>query len=347
MALREFVAHVHGLLDPEAERLEGPLAFRLDVDVPAQFDPLWERDLDNYLFPIARTLPERFVSVWGTKGRGIRSAVRAEQASPSTAPAAVFTVERSSVSELAWKRAVFAAVEAAQELPEGPVGLQLAFTIGPAVSWPNLWKPSIDALSRLLGRTYPDRDWNPLDGRIVRLGLHKTIDGSYGREGSLEISASSADETWPEVSWLRSLSDRDRWAYFEQHRGKQRTRIQRAGHVRRSAPASPVGERDDGDLTVGAADVVTFRDDDRRYLQWVAANPQGFVMNIRRGLNPSDARVHRATCRTIRGEPTRGGVWTGPYIKLCANNLNALDAWANARLGKPVRRCGTCTPSVA
>ena len=55
--LRAFVAHVRQLIDPVAEDIHGPLAFKLDVGLVEATDPLWERDLDNYLFPIARDLP--------------------------------------------------------------------------------------------------------------------------------------------------------------------------------------------------------------------------------------------------------------------------------------------------
>ncbi|HSH82973.1 MAG TPA: hypothetical protein VLA19_30945 [Herpetosiphonaceae bacterium] len=35
---------------------------------------------------------------------------------------------------------------------------------------PAMWKRTIDGLDPLLDRTYPSREWNPLDGRVVRLG---------------------------------------------------------------------------------------------------------------------------------------------------------------------------------
>ena len=34
-----------------------------------------------------------------------------------------------------------------------------------------------------------------------------------------------------------------------------------------------------------------FRDDDRGYLTWTAAHPAGYVLNVQRDLNPSDARA--------------------------------------------------------
>jgi hypothetical protein len=62
------------------------------------------------------------------------------------------------------------------------VHLQLAFVVGPKRNWPNLWKPTFDALDPLLGRTGPDRDWHPRDGRIVDLGLHVDVDPSLGND---------------------------------------------------------------------------------------------------------------------------------------------------------------------
>jgi len=52
--------------------------------------------------------------------------------------------------------------------------------------------------------------------------------------------------------------------------------------------------------------------DDRGYLTWAAAHPVGYVINVQRNLNPSDARLHRADCYTINSQPARGKSWTGP-----------------------------------
>lgn len=86
-----------------------------------------------------------------------------------------------------------------------------------------------------------------------------------------------------------------------------------------------------------------FRDDDRAYLDWLGSN-DGYVINIQRSLNPSTARLHNTSCRTIRGQPPRGGPWTGPYIKLCSPSLADLDAWALQQVGTSIRRCGICQP---
>ena len=58
-----------------------------------------------------------------------------------------------SASTPAYKEQILAAVAGAAELPAGPVGIELAFVVGPGRNWLNLWKPTIDSLDPLLGRT--------------------------------------------------------------------------------------------------------------------------------------------------------------------------------------------------
>src|SRR4051812_30643881 len=84
--LREFVAHVRELIGPIARDTDGPLALQLDVGLDDTVDPFWQRDLDNYLSPIARELPPRYVSVWGTKTRAGDSFVTVGRAVPAPPP---------------------------------------------------------------------------------------------------------------------------------------------------------------------------------------------------------------------------------------------------------------------
>jgi hypothetical protein len=91
-------------------------------------------------------------------------------------------------------------------------------------------------------------------------------------------------------------------------------------------------------------DIEQFRDDDRGYLTWTAAHAAGYVVNVQRNLNPSDARLHHADCYTINGQPARGNTWTGPYIKVCSGSAWRLQDWARANLRTEVVRCGTCRP---
>jgi hypothetical protein len=87
-----------------------------------------------------------------------------------------------------------------------------------------------------------------------------------------------------------------------------------------------------------------FRERDRDYLNWVAANAGGYVINIQRNHNPNDSRLRRADCHTITGNPARGKTWVGDWVKVCSADLRALDRWATARVGASITRCGTRHP---
>jgi hypothetical protein len=90
---------------------------------------------------------------------------------------------------------------------------------------------------------------------------------------------------------------------------------------------------------------IEFRHDDAGYLAWLAAYPEGYVVNIARSHSATQARVHHAGCRTISGGIPRGGVWTGRYVKVCAEQLAELEQRAIDQVGEPIRRCGICHPT--
>lgn len=87
-----------------------------------------------------------------------------------------------------------------------------------------------------------------------------------------------------------------------------------------------------------------YRDDDASYLTWLATHPGGFLINIKRKFTLAGARVHRADCRTIGGRNPHGGVWTGPYVKVCAEQLRQLEQWALEEIGEQIPPCGSCRP---
>jgi len=106
-----------------------------------------------------------------------------------------------------------------------------------------------------------------------------------------------------------------------------------------SSRATCSGSATGGSWEMRVMSVEEFRDRDVDYLGWVAAHPDGYVINIgrsRRGY----ARLHRATCGTITSRPP----FTGPYIKICSGALMELDRWALSRIGAVAERCGTCRP---
>lgn len=68
-----------------------------------------------------------------------------------------------------------------------------------------------------------------------------------------------------------------------------------------------------------------FRGDDTGYLSWLATHPAGYLINIHRNHNPTDARLHHAGCYTLGNQR---GTLTDPYIKVCDDHVTDLAAWA-------------------
>jgi hypothetical protein len=191
--LRTYLDDTEELLT--ASRVDGPWALRLDVGLPTGRDLLDAADLDNYAYPLASHLKDPGpVSVWCTKQHSEQSFVRIEAAREIPPPSTDVLVARTtaSYSTLAYKEQIHAAVADAAELPAGPVRLELAFVVGPGRNWLNLWKPTIDSLDPLLGRTRPGRAWHPLEGRITELGIHLTVDPAVRHDVVVGIAAARA-----------------------------------------------------------------------------------------------------------------------------------------------------------
>lgn len=85
-------------------------------------------------------------------------------------------------------------------------------------------------------------------------------------------------------------------------------------------------------------------DDDPGYERWLRDHPSGFVLNCDREPKASYLVLHRASCRTITGTPTRGDNWTTAFQKVCAPTPAALDRWARDGTGSSPSPCGTCQP---
>jgi hypothetical protein len=190
--LREYLEDTAELLAPAM--VSGPWALRLEVGLPAGRELIDMADLDNYAFPLAIHLrSEHLVSVWCTKRHGNSSRVLVAPAHEMRAPDAICTVRTTASSQTtAYKAQIRAAVTGAAEIPAGPVQLQLAFVVGPHRNWLTLWKPTIDSLDPLLGRTREDHDWHPKDGRITDLALHVHFDSSLGHDVLVTVAAGPA-----------------------------------------------------------------------------------------------------------------------------------------------------------
>jgi hypothetical protein len=206
--LGRYLDHVAAVVAPRLHELTGALALRLDVGLPVGVDPLFEHDLDNFLHPVIKQLGgRRFVSAWAPKAPGDRSQLLIEPAEPAPPETAwqrwPGRTTASTAREHEWKTQVKAAPAGATELPPGPVGVQISLTVSPERSWPNLWKMVIDTLDPILGRSFPDDEYDPRDGRIVRLGIHVSEDASVGWEVPFVVRARPADLSWP--AWLEEV----------------------------------------------------------------------------------------------------------------------------------------------
>jgi hypothetical protein len=191
--LREYLRDTAELLAP-AMVTSGPWALLLDVGLSAGRDLIDGADLDNYAFPLATRLRnEDLVSVWCTKRHAGTSRVLVAPAHETPGPSTTYTVRTTASAQTkAYKEKVRSAVARASEIHAGAVQLQLSFVVGPRRNWLALWKPTIDALDPLLGRTRDDRDWHPKDGRITDLGLHVDVDPSLGHDVVISIAARRA-----------------------------------------------------------------------------------------------------------------------------------------------------------
>ncbi|XVU25326.1 hypothetical protein ACQPZJ_50525 [Actinoplanes sp. CA-054009] len=146
------------------------------------------RDLDNYLFPLARRLgPHRIAAAFGRKVHQKGSTIAVAPAVPTDDPAtpAQLTVRtQMSAQTSAWKEAIHMACRnaVAAPLPAGPLALQLVFGVSRRRNWTTLWKPAIDALGPMLGMPNAAQPYQPDDDRIVDLALHCHIDDSLGHD---------------------------------------------------------------------------------------------------------------------------------------------------------------------
>lgn len=90
--------------------------------------------------------------------------------------------------------------------------------------------------------------------------------------------------------------------------------------------------------------MLTFVDDDRGDLTWVAQHPGGFVLNTARKTTPEYHILHRATCSTITGTLAKGDHWTKDLIRHCAEQRAELRGFARVECGGEAQDCGVCQP---
>ncbi|MEO6042390.1 MAG: hypothetical protein ABIQ47_00540 [Tepidiformaceae bacterium] len=86
-------------------------------------------------------------------------------------------------------------------------------------------------------------------------------------------------------------------------------------------------------------------EDEGRYLAWVAAHPDGFVVNTTRPKpNPNELVLHLGRCHTISELQVDKERFTGgSYQKVCSLRWGELQVWAE-RVGGKLQPCSFCEP---
>ncbi len=91
-----------------------------------------------------------------------------------------------------------------------------------------------------------------------------------------------------------------------------------------------------------------FRNNDLKYLAWIAEHPDGFVLNVRSSPDRKYVILHRAGCYSISNDKQAPGAFTGRnYRKICANSVAELHLAAKREGrsdGSFSKRCGFCRP---
>jgi hypothetical protein len=186
--LTEFLTAVEEDAEAALATIAGDLALNLTLALPDGHPLTRHPDLDNYLLPVVSRLGQRRIpAVFAEKVHADTSTLTVAPARlrPDDEPPQLQLRASGSYEHPAWQAQVFDACAAAVDGARpsaAPVQLDLAFGVSSLRNWTTLWKPTIDALGPLLGVPDPERPLAPNDDRVVRLGLHRTIDDSLGHD---------------------------------------------------------------------------------------------------------------------------------------------------------------------
>lgn len=95
--------------------------------------------------------------------------------------------------------------------------------------------------------------------------------------------------------------------------------------------------------------IVTFKDDDKSYLQWIEVHPQGYVLNVDRKFwdrsstaDPLSFDIHRANTGCVTRSRKGAVHWTKDYIKVCSLDLKDLEEESLLRCKRQAKKCKNC-----
>jgi hypothetical protein len=215
----------------------------------------------------------------------------------------------------------------------------------------------IDALDPVLGRSFPDDEYDPRDGRVVRLGIHVREDASVGWEVPFVIRARPADPTSPEMAWFAAMSTAKRAEWLAEHerRCAPNRRSRRGARPRpESTVAGPLG--DAAPERPGSLPVIPAFGSGvpPRRISAAAASiheitaVEGFRTAVGNGelvvitdsakpakLHPAAARCSGVTEDNFRGKVIERGGRGGKYFTVLSETL-ARERWPRLTV------CGTC-----
>ena len=89
--------------------------------------------------------------------------------------------------------------------------------------------------------------------------------------------------------------------------------------------------------------MITFKNDDSGYQNWVRKNHNGYVVNCTPSALAAILSLHRADCSTISIRK-RTTLTANGHIKTCANDRERLVKWAKENFGHTPLPCGVCKP---
>ncbi len=95
--------------------------------------------------------------------------------------------------------------------------------------------------------------------------------------------------------------------------------------------------------------VVLFENDESAYLQWLAENPDGYVVNMRKERDDDYLVLHHARCHSITRhhgmDENPGGFTERSYRKLCGASIASLQGYLSeiTKQRHPFsKRCSLC-----
>lgn len=88
--------------------------------------------------------------------------------------------------------------------------------------------------------------------------------------------------------------------------------------------------------------ISVFDNQEAAYLQWLQANPTGYVVNIDRAQKVKNyPMIHIATHGLVSSQKI-GNFTTGDYIKFCSTDLKAMEQWLQTKYGRRLTYCTHC-----